>query len=190
MLYPISYLPIEPIIEPVTFNKDYISHLEALGVNDYFLPTQFTQNPLFAHVSEFNQNIGILQTATNAIDTILQYIDKYHQLNNPSQEAFEELSNEINSVINNTTFNNIPVFSQTLQIGEEKVDLSLPSLTQDIEEYQNTLLKQKEYLQNILQNYSLNPYFLNEYNSTITSPLTDAFNYDLINPEIVSLLLT
>ncbi|WP_456488136.1 hypothetical protein [Caminibacter pacificus] len=201
-IYPLSYLPINPIqTVPVTFNYDYISHLESLGVTDYFLPSQFAQNPLFAQVDEFHQNIGILQTANNALDTILTYVDMLKNINNPTQDVLKEIADEINSVINNTTFDNLNVFSQTINIGDDKLNLSIPAFTPDtdIEKYEELLLKQKDNIFSALQNLSIttplstqnvNPVDFETFTSLLSSgTLLNAYNTELINPQTLELLL-
>jgi len=200
-IYPLSYLPITPIqTTPITFNYDYISHLESLGVTDYFLPSQFVQNPLFAQVDEFNQNIGLLQTATDAIDKILTYIDQLKEINNPTEEILKEFSDEINSIINNTTFNDLNVFSQTISLGDDKLDLSIPVFTPDtdIEKYEELLLKQKDNIFSALQNLSLtlpnqietNPVEFETFEELLNSgTLLSAYNNNLINPQILEFLL-
>jgi hypothetical protein len=203
-IYPLSYLPINPIqTKPITFDYDYISHLQSLGVTDYFLPTQFAQNPLFAKVDEFHQNVGVLQTATNAIDKILTYVDVLKNINEPTEDILKEIAKEINHVIKNTTFNDQNVFSQKLKIGDKELNLSIPAFTPDtdIEKYEELLLKQKDNIFEALQNLSLNtpfnqnnnfnPFEANKLNSFLENgTLYQAYNKNLINPYTLELLLS
>jgi len=202
-IYPLTYLPINPIqTKPITFDYDYISHLQSLGVTDYFLPSQFAQNPLFAKTDEFHQNVGVLQTATSAIDKILTYVDVLKNLNEPTEEILKEFAEEINSIIENTTFNDQSVFSQTLKIGDKELSLSIPAFTPDtdIEKYEELLVKQKDNIFEALKELSLNtpfnqeqnfnPFELNNLNYLIESgTLYKAYNTNLINPYTLELLL-
>ncbi len=200
--YPLSFLPINPITTtPVTFEPKYINNLIALKITDYFLPTQFASNPLFAKIDEFNQNIGILQTATNAVNKILSYIDVLKEINNPTEEILKEIKNEINSIIQNTTFNSLPVFSQTLTIGDKKVSLSLPAFNPNkisIEEYEKLLLKKKDNFIDALKNLTIqtpfenkaNPLKFETFNRLLNSgSLLQAYNTNLINPLTLEFLL-
>jgi hypothetical protein len=128
--YPISFLPITPLNEPITFNPEYIQNLQALGVFDYFLPSQFVTNPLFAQVSDFNQTIGILQTATNSLEKILTLVGDIKNTN-PPEDVIKTLQDEINSIINNTTFNDKNVFASTLNIDGKTINLSVPTFNPD-----------------------------------------------------------
>jgi hypothetical protein len=201
-IYPLSFL-VSPInTQPITFNQDYIEHLEALNVLDYFLPSQFASNPLFAQVDSLNQNIGLLQTANNAIETVLEYIDAYKNLNNPTEDALKELSQEINDVLKNTTFNDMSVFNQTITIGDNQIKLEIPEFTPDtnLDEYEKLLLEKQKDIFNVLNNIdTLTPFNSNEVNpidfETFTSllnsgTLLQAYNTGLINPLNIQMLLS
>ncbi|WP_457562902.1 hypothetical protein, partial [Caminibacter pacificus] len=150
---------------------------------------------------EFHQNIGILQTANNALDTILTYVDMLKNINNPTQDVLKEIADEINSVTNNTTFDNLNVFSQTINIGDDKLNLSIPAFTPDtdIEKYEELLLKQKDNIFSALQNLSIttplstqnvNPVDFETFTSLLSSgTLLNAYNTELINPQTLELLL-
>jgi hypothetical protein len=204
-IYPLSYLPLYPQIQPppVTFDKDYISNVLALGITSYFTPQQFSTNPLFAQVDTFNQNIGILQTATSSIEKILSYVKDLQNLNNPTKEVLKDFADEINSIIQNTQFNNIPVFEQSLKIGDESLSLSIPEFNPDttnIEEYEKLLEnKQQDFIkaieelsvQNPLNSQFTNPVNFETFQTLLNSgTLLQAYNTDLINPETLQLLLS
>ena len=192
-IYPLSYLPVTfQTTTPVTFNRDYISHLMALRVTDFFLPSQFAQNPLFAKVDEFHQNIGILQTASSALEKILSLTDILKT--DPPEEIVESLTQEINEIINDTTFNGTNVFSSVLNINDNELKLSIPVYTPDmsIEEYEKLLLEKQEDIFDAIKNLTLTLPF--SENTDITklyafSNLTSAYNLYSINPEIVNFLL-
>jgi hypothetical protein len=201
-IYPLSFL-VSPInTTPITFNQDYIENIEALNLLDYFTPTQFATNPLFAQVDTFNYNIGILQTANNAIEEILNYIDAYKELNNPTEDILKTLADEINSTINNTTFNNLPVFNQTITLGNNEIKLDIPEFTPDtnIQEYEKLLLEKQKEIFEALQNLdTLLPFDSNNINpidfETFTSLLNNgsllqAYNTGLINPDSLEILLS
>ena len=201
-IYPLSFL-ISPInTQPITFNYDYISHIEALNLLDYFTPTQFATNPLFAQVDTINENIGLLQTANNAIEKILNYIDIYKEINTPTEDVLKTLANEINSVIENTNYNSLPVFNQTVTLGDNEIKLDIPEFTPDtdIQEYEKLLLEKQKDIFETLQNIdTLTPFNSNTINpvdfETFTSLLNNgsliqAYNTHLINPENIQLLLS
>ncbi|WP_456471346.1 hypothetical protein [Caminibacter sp.] len=202
--YPLSFLPINPYqTKPVTFNPEYVNNLIALRITDYFLPTQFASNPLFAKVDEFHQKIGILQTATNAVDKILSYVDILKNINEPTEDILKEISKEINSTVKNTTFNDLPVFNQTLKIGDKDFSLSIPVFNPDemsIEEYEKLLLEKKESFIDALKEFSLqtpfsntkiNPVDFETFSSILKSgSLLQAYNTNLINPLTLELLLS
>ncbi|WP_457561368.1 hypothetical protein [Caminibacter sp.] len=202
MIYPLSFL-VSPInTRPITFNPDYVEHIQALNLLDYFTPTQFASNPLFAQVDELNQNIGVLQTASNSIEKILTIIDTIKQINNPTEDVLKELADEINSTIKNTTFDNLPVFSQSLKIGDDEIKLAIPEFAPDtnIEDYEKILLeKQKDIFEALKNLNTLNPFENNLPNpenfETFLSLLNNgsllqAYNTELINPENLQLLFS
>jgi len=192
-IYPLSYLPISfQTTTPITFDSDYISHLLSLRVTDYFLPTQFQTNPLFAKVDEFHQNAGILQTATDALDRILTIVDVLKT--NPPENIVDTLTKEINEIINNTTFNDTNVFSSVLNLNDKEINLSIPVYTPDIDinDYEKLLLQKQEDIFDALRNLSFNlPFSQNvDINKLYEfSTLSSAFNLSSINPEIVNFLL-
>ena len=202
--YPVSFLPVTPYqTTPITFNPEYVENLISLGVTDYFSPTQFATNPLFAQVDEFNQNIGILQTATNALDTILSYVDILKNINNPTEEILNEITNEINSIIQNTTFNNIPVFSQNIKIGENNLSLSIPLFNPNemsIEKYEKLLLEKKDNFLDALKSLSvltpfnadkINPVNFETFEYLLNSgSLLNAYNANLVDPLTLEMLLS
>jgi hypothetical protein len=202
--YPLSFLPVTPYqTSPLTFNPEYVENLISLGVTDYFSPTQFTTNPLFAQVDEFNQNIGILQTATKALDTILSYVDILKNINSHTQEILNEITDEINSTIKNTVFNNTPVFSQNVKIGDNNLSLSIPLFNPNemsIEEYEKLLLEKKDNFIDALKNLSvltpfnsdkINPINFETFKSLLNNgSLLKAYNTNLINPLTLEMLLS
>ena len=200
-IYPLSYLPINPLQnEPVTFNYDYISHLQSLGITDYFMPSQFASNPFFATVDEFHQNVGLLQTASDSLEKILSYIDTLKSINTPTQEVLEEIGDEINSVINNTSFNGTNLFSQTIQLNDQNLSLSIPLFTPDtdIEKYEEIIKKQQENIFDALKNINFSLPFTQNTNplnfETLsemlnTQNLTNVYNTSSITPQTLDLLL-
>jgi hypothetical protein len=201
-IYPLSYIVSPLNTKPITFNYDYISHIQALNLLDYFTPTQFASNPLFAQVDEFHQNIGVLQTASNAIEKILTIVDTIKNLNNPTEDVLKDLANEINETIKNTTFDNLPVFSQSLKIGDDEIKLAIPEFTPDtnIEKYEKILTqKQKDIFEaiknlntiNPLEKLNTNPADFETFTFLLNSgSLIQAYNTELINPENLQLLLS
>ena len=190
--YPISFLPITPLNEPITFNPEYIQNLQALGVFDYFLPSQFVTNPLFAQVSDFNQTIGILQTATNSLEKILTLVGDIKNTN-PPEDVIKTLQDEINSIINNTTFNDKNVFASTLNIDGKTINLSVPTFNPDnmtLDEYYDLINSKYTDLLNTYKNLSLNlPEFNpNEFNLTNYN-LYNAYNFQNLSPDILQILL-
>lgn len=194
--YPISYLPTYPYnTEPITFNSDYINNLISLGVTDYFSPTQFVTNPLFANVDSFNQNVGILQTATSSLEKVLTLIDDLKNINDPTQDIINQFETEINDILKNTTYDNLNVFDQTLNIDGQNVNLSVPLYNPDtytIEEYEKVISDKYNSFYSTLQNLTFtlptqttfNPYSIYYPTSTY-----QAFDYSTINPETLELLL-
>ncbi len=188
-----------PQIHP-TYNYDYISNIIANGlIQDFFVPGLAAQNPILPQVDTFNQNVGILQTATNGIDKILQYVDTIKELNPNDTDLIQSLSNDINDTIKNTTFDNIPVFKDTIQLDNQKIDLSIPTFddanTTDIEEYEKLLKEKKEDFYNILNNISIespisqdnkinfNPDNMETFESIVNSGnLLNAYDLSVINP--------
>jgi len=193
--YPISYLPIYPYnTQTVTFNPEYINNLIALGVTDYFSPTQFVTNPLFATVDNFNQNVGILQTATSSLEKILTLVNDLKNINEPTQDIINEFETEINDIINNTTFNNLNVFNRTLDINGEKIDLNVPLFDPNvytIEEYEKIINQTYNNLFSTLQNLTFTLPINTQYNSFETLPAStySAFNLNNITPDTLELLL-
>jgi hypothetical protein len=204
-IYPLSYLPIYPQINPppVTYDTDYVNNLLALRITDYFTPSQFASNPLFAKVDEFNQNIGILQTATNSIEKILTYVNDLQNLNNPTKDILKTYADEINSIINDTKFNDIPVFEQSLKIGNENLSLSIPEFNPDttnVQEYAKLLEEKQENIFNALQQLSIqtplentnfNPASFETFSSLLNSgSLIQAYNANIINPKTLEILFS
>jgi len=170
---PIIPINLQPI--PLNFNSEYVLNLIALGVDDFFIPTN--TNPLFENVNNFHQNVGLLQTASSAIEKILTYIDILKT--NPPQDVIDTLTNQINEIINNTTFDNLAVFT-TLNINDEKLDLNLPVFSIDnIDEYEKLLLSKQEDIFDAIKNLNLTLPF--EQNTQIPSNLINAFNYTYLN---------
>jgi hypothetical protein len=201
--YPLSYLPIYPYnTTNLTFDPEYINDLISLGVTDYFSPTQFATNPLFATTDTFNQNVGILQTAVDGLSNILTLVDDLKNINEPTEDVIKEFSDEINNIISNTTFDNLNVFDQTLNIDGQNVDLSIPTFdpnTTNIEDYYKLLEDKYNSLTDLLQNISFTLPFENSFNPTEFSTYYDLLNsstlynaYDLSNltPQTLELLLT
>ena len=187
-----------PQIHP-TYNYDYISNIIANGlIQDFFVPGLAAQNPILPQADTFNQNVGILQTATNGIDKILQYVDTIKELNPNDTDLIQSLSDDINDTIKNTTFDNIPVFKDTIQLDNQKIDLSIPTFdanTMDIEEYEKLLKEKKESFYDILNDISIQSPFLQDnkinfdsYNMETfedivnSGNLLNAYNLNVINP--------
>ena len=193
-----------PQIEP-TRNYDYISNIIANGlIQDFFVPGIAAQNPFLKQVNDFNQNIGILQTATNGISQILNYVDILKNINPNQEQVFKELTNELNDVIKNTSYNSIPVFQEKIQLNNQNVNLSIPTLDLsniNIEDYEKLLTKKQEDLFKVLNNISLEvpTHAPNNFNSYETEALQEiinsgelvnAYNANLINPFTFQLLLS
>lgn len=187
-----------PQIHP-TYNSDYISNIIDNGlIQDFFASGLAAQNPILPQADTFNQNVGILQTATNGIDKVLQYLDTMKELNPNDTDLIQNLSNDINDTIKNTTFDNIPVFKDTIQLDNQNIDLSIPSFdanTTDIEEYEQLLKEKKEDFYNILNNISIespisqdnkinfNPNNMETFEDIVNSGnLLNAYNLNVINP--------
>ena len=193
--YPLTYLPSVYNTEPVTFNPEYIENLISLGVTDYFTPTQFATNPLFANIDTFNQNVGILQTAVNSLDKILTLTDTLKEINDPTQEIIDEYTKEINDIIQNTTFNDLNVFNQTLDINGEEVNLSIPLFdpnSQTIDEYTKLISDKYNELFDTLQNISFTLPFetsFNPYSIYYPTSAYQAFNLSNLTPQTLELLL-
>ncbi|GAB6074644.1 hypothetical protein [Nautilia lithotrophica] len=193
--YPLTYLPSVFNTKPVTFNPEYINNLIALRITDYFSPTQFATNPLFANVDTFHQNVGILQTAVNSLEKILTLTDTLQQINNPTQEIINEFTEEINDIIKNTEFDGLNVFQQTLNINGEDINLNIPLLdpnNQTIEEYTKLISEKYDSLFKTLQNISFTLPFetsFNPYNIYFPIYTSQAFNYYSITPQTLELLL-
>jgi len=192
--YPLSYLPSVFNTKPVTFQPEYINNLIALRVTDYFTPTQFAANPLFAKVDDFHQNIGILQTAINSLNKILTLSATLKEINDPTQDIIDKYTNEINEIIQNTKFNGLNVFQQTLDINNEKISLNIPVFdpnSQSIEEYTKLISEKYNSLFKTLQKISFTLPFetsFNPYNLFFPTSASYAFNYSFITPEILELL--
>ena len=187
----------------INLNQDYISNLIANElIQDYFLPSSINQNPLFSQVNDLNEKIGILQTASEGIDKILNYIDAIKNINPNDQEVLNDLINDINSTIKNASFNSSPVFNQTLKIGDKNINLSLPLLDLNkttIEDYEKLLIQKQKDIFNILENISFetslntnfNPYDTETFENILNSGLlTTAYKEDLINPQTLELLFS
>lgn len=187
----------------LNLNYNYISNLIANNlIEDYFLPSQIKQNPFFSNINELNEKIGILQTATNGINTILNYIDILKNINPNEKEIINDLTNEINSTIKNTTFESLPVFSQTLKIGDQNINLSIPTFNLNktsIEDYEKLLTQKQKDIFNILDeinfqsplNTNFNPYNTQTFESILNSGiLTSAYKENIINPETLELLFS
>jgi hypothetical protein len=194
--YPISYLPAYTYnTEPITFNSDYINNLISLGVTDYFSPTQFVTNPLFANVDSFNQNVGILQTATSSLEKVLTLIDDLKNINNPTQDVVNEFETEINDILKNTTYDNLNIFDQTLNIDGQNINLSVPLYdpnTYTIEEYEKVVGDKYNSLYSTLQNLTFtlpSQTSFNPYNIYYPQTSYNAFDYSAITPDTLELLL-
>ena len=199
-ILPINLIEI-PKVNPI-YNPNYIYHLMTNGIiQDFYIPGLTYTNPAFAKVNDLNENIGILQTATNGIENILNYIDILKQVNPNEKEVISDLVNEINSTIKNTTYNSLPVFNQTLKIGDKNIDLSLPLLDLNkttIEDYEKLLTQKQKDLFNTLENISLelptntqfNPFDSEKFNQILNSGLlTTAYKENLIDPYTLEILL-
>jgi len=200
-ILPINFFEIPKI--NVNLNQDYISNIIANNlIQDYFLPPTINQNPFFSNVNELNEKIGILQTATQSIDKILNYIDIIKNINPNEKGVINELTTEINSIIKNTSFNSLPVFNQTLKINNQNINLSLPLLdinNTTIDNYEKLLTKKQEDIFNILNNLSIqtsfnnnfNPFDENTFENILNSGLlTTAYKDNIINPYTLELLFS
>jgi len=200
-ILPINFFEVPKI--DINLNQDYISNLIANNmISDFFLPSAINQNPFFSNVQDLNEKIGILQTATNSIDKILSYVDILKNVNPEEKDVINDLTNEINSIIKNTTFNSLPVFNQTLKIGDKDIDLSLPLLDLNnttIDKYEELLKKKESDIFNILNNITFqtpinsnfNPFNEDTFESIINSGLlTSAYKTDIIDPYTLELLFS
>ena len=191
-------------ISPPILNVKYVNNLIENGIiKDFFIPGIAAQNPIFSQVNDLNEKIGILQTATKGIDTILNYIDILKKVNPNEEEVLNNLINEINKTIQNTTFNNLPVFNQTLKIADTDINLSIPILNindiNNIDKYEKILLKTKNNIVDTLKNISLNltentkfnPYKFENFQELLNSgELITAYKNNIINPYTLELLLS
>ncbi len=186
----------------LNLNYNYISNLIANNlIKDYFLPSQI-KSPFFSNINELNEKIGILQTATNGINTILNYIDILKNINPNEKEVINDLTNEINSIIKNTTFESLPVFNQTLKIGDQNINLSIMMFNLNktsIEDYEKLLTQKQKDIFNILDkitfqsplNKNFNPFDTETFESIINSNLlTTAYKENIINPQTLELLFS
>ncbi len=201
MIYPLSFLVSPLNTQPITFNSDYIQHLEALNIIDYFTPSQFVSNPMFSSVDEYNQKIGLLQSAQKAIDTALDYIDTIKNINNPTKETLQSLQQDINGIFKNITFNDLNVFKQEIKLPDGSVSLKIPefSLNTPIDKYEETLLKKQKDIfsaiqalqtQTPFQNQNTNPVSFEILNNLLQNGnLTQVYNTGLLNPENLAFLL-
>lgn len=186
----------------LNLNYNYISNLIANNlIKDYFLPSQI-KSPFFSNINELNEKIGILQTATNGINTILNYIDILKNINPNEKEVINDLTNEINSIIKNTTFESLPVFNQTLKIEDQNINLSIMMFNLNktsIEDYEKLLTQKQKDIFNILDkitfqsplNKNFNPFDTETFESIINSNLlTTAYKENIINPQTLELLFS
>jgi len=193
--YPVSYLPSVYNSEPITLNPDYVDNLIALNVTDYFSPTQFATNPLFANVDSFNQNVGLLQTTVNSLDKILTLADTYKDLTPLSDDLLQDFATQVNDILNNTTYDNLNVFDQTIKLNDQDVNLSVPVFnpdTQTIEEYTKLLQNKYDSLYKTLQNLSFTlptQTNFNPYEASIPTTTLSAFDLNSITPQTLELLL-
>lgn len=191
-----------PTINPL-YKPDYLNHLIENGIiQDFFIPGVAAQNPILSQVNNLNENIGILQTATNSIEKILNYVDIIKQVNPDEKEVISELVDEINKTIKSTTFNTIPVFNQTLKIGNKNINLSLPLLDLNhttIEDYEKILTQKQKNIFSVLENISIeiptkthfNPFDTQTFENLLNSGLlSTAYKENLINPLTLELLLS
>jgi len=193
--YPLTYLPSIYNTKPVTFNPEYIKNLISLRITDYFSPSQFAQNPLFAKIDTFHQNIGILQTALKSLEKILTLTDALKQINNPSEEIINEFQKQINDIINDCKFNGLNIFQQKININGKKIDLNIPVFkpeTQTIEQYSKLISKKYDSLFKTLKHLSFTLPFETSFNPSqlyYTAFTSQTFNYTLITPQALELLL-
>ena len=186
----------------LNLNYDYISNLIANNIiQDFYLPDKI-ENPFFSNVMDTNEKIGILQTATNSLSAILNYIDILKNVNPNEKDVINDLVNEINSTIKNTTFDNLPVFNQTLQIGDKNINLSIPELDLNnttIEDYEKLLTQKQKDIFNTLENISINTPLNNNFNpldwetfeNILNSGLlATAYKENIINPQTLELLFS
>ena len=195
--YPLTYLPSVYNTEPVTFEPEYIENLISLGVTDYFSPTQFATNPLFAQTADFNQNVGFLQTAIQALDSVLTLIKDFNDINGETEKSLELLSKEINNIIQNTRFDSLNVFEQKISIGDEKLDLTVPIYNPNsfsLEKYTDLILKKYDSLNEALKKLSFElPVYKTDYNPVSfetffnlynTGTLLQAYNLSYLTPTV------
>ena len=185
---------------PVVLNPDYVMHASALNViNDQFEISPTNQNPLFANVNNFNQNVGILQTAIKGLNEILQIGDILKNFTNPDKEILKDFTNQINSIITNTTFLNNPVFNNSIDINGTKIDLTVPKFEPekiDLKTYFQEIEKKQHSLETVLKNLAFNTPIEKEFNpqevlkDILKTNRADLYNLELLNMQNLQLLLS
>ena len=189
-----------PTISP---NPDYVNNLIANGViQDFFVPGTTAQNPIFSQVKDLNEKIAILQTATKSLNTILNYIDILKKVTPTETEVINKLVDEINDTIKNSTFNSLPIFNQTLKIGDNTINLSIPALNLNdisLEDYEKLITQKQQDIFDVLKNISINlptntnfnPYDTQTFETLLNSGLlSTAYKKNLIDPLTLELLLS
>jgi len=200
-LPPISYFSVPEVqIPPFILNPDYFLNATALNlINDEIELNPINQTPFLSNVNNFNQNIGILQTAIKGLDEILQIGDILKTFTNPDKEILKEFENQINSIINNTTFLNTPVYKNTIEINGTKIDLTIPKFEPekiDLKTYFEEIEKKETSLKNVLENLALNNNFENNFKpqeilkDILQENSPDIYNLELINPENIQFLFS
>jgi len=185
---------------PVILNPKFVLNETALNViNDQLELKTSNQNPFFANVNNFNQNIGILQTAVQGMNEILQMGDILKNFSTPDKEILNNFSKQINSIIQNTAFMNIPVFNNSVEINGEKINLSIPKFEPqktDLKTYFQEIQKKQESLQNVLKNLAFTSPIEKEYNpqkilqTVLKENGTNLYNLELLNLQNLQLLLS
>jgi len=201
------------ILNNIYLNMIKINDVSELGYNpkaeDIMFDSLNTQTPLFTqNLLNFNDTIGYLQTADDALNNIDDLVNTLNDLEqNPSnnQSQIKDIQNTISDILQNTTYNNMQVFGSDVNIGDKKIDLGINidnlDLTnpKDLEEFQKAIENTKGDIESFLNNstnsldsVSTNDNFLdtiNKDNLVIDSYLlATAHNEEYLSPLVEQLL--
>jgi len=158
-----NLIALNPIYQLDNINPieaDFYSELSSINI-----PTDTFINPILDsqyNILNLNNTIGFMQTAYQTLDQITPYAQELLTLSSalqnstdPSiiQKDMEDIYNQINDYIQNTTYNGVTVFNQDIQIGDSTLKLELPSIDITDQDSIENFIKQIDTLKNDIKSY-------------------------------------
>ena len=178
----IALNPIYQLENTNPIESDFYSELNSINY-----PQDSFENPILNsqyNILNMNNSIGYMQTAYNTLNDITPYSKELSELSQSLQTTtsssdkeiiqneMQDIDNQINDYIKNSTYNGVNVFNNEIQVGDSTISLKLPKLDINNPDSISNFNNQIDLFKNDIKNYletstSNSDNFINSLNTEI-----------------------